>query len=131
MIMPNDLMKLKRLMKAAHHLQNNDPAILRGASLNKSQALHYAWWFEDFRTKLRTGVWRFSFFKLDGSIREARGTLSPLLIPADKLPGASPQRNGESGLRQEGQTFPYFDLDKQGWRSFRLDNFIGFVTEEK
>ena len=118
-------------MKAAHHLQNNDPAILRGASLDKSQALHYAWWFEDFRTKLRTGVWRFSYFKTDGTIREARGTLSPLLIPADKLPGASPQRNGESGLRQEGQTFPYFDLDKQGWRSFRLDNFIGFVTEEK
>lgn len=129
--MPNDISKLRRLMKAAHHLQNNDPAILRGASLDKSQALHYAWWFEDFRTKLRTGVWRFSFFKLDGSIREARGTLSPLLIPADKLPGASPQRNGESGLRQEGQTFPYFDLDKQEWRSFRLDNFIGFVTEEK
>ena len=126
--MPNDLMKLKRLMKAAHHLQNNDPAILRGASLDKSQALHYAWWFEDFRTKLRTGVWRFSFFKLDGSIREARGTLNPLLIPADKLPGASPQRNGESGLRQEGRTFTYFDLDKQEWRSFRLDNFIGFVS---
>ena len=126
--MPNDLMKLKRLMKAAHHLQNNDPAILRGASLDKSQALHYAWWFEDFRTKLRTGVWRFSYFKTDGTIREARGTLSPLLIPADKLPGASHQRNGESGLRQEGQTFTYFDLDKQGWRSFRLDNFIGFVS---
>ena len=123
--MPNDLMKLKRLMKAAHHLQNNDPAILRGASLDKSQALHYAWWFEDFRTKLRTGVWRFSFFKLDGSIREARGTLSPLLIPADKLPssGASLDK------KKSASSFPYFDLDKQEWRSFRLDNFIGFVEQ--
>ena len=22
-----------------------------------------------------------------------------------------------------------YDLDARGWRSFRLDNFIGFVTE--
>ena len=111
-------------MKAAHHLQNNDPAILRGASLDKSQALHYAWWFEDFRTKLRTGVWRFSFFKLDGSIREARGTLSPLLIPADKLPSSGASLDKE----KSSSSFPYFDLDKQEWRSFRLDNFIGFVS---
>lgn len=121
--MPNDIKKLRRLMKAAHHLQNNDPAILRGASLDKSQALHYAWWFEDFRTKLRTGVWRFSFFKLDGSIREARGTLSPLLIPTDKLPSSGASLNKE----KSASSFPYFDLDKQEWRSFRLDNFIGFI----
>lgn len=123
--MPNDIAKLRRLMKAAHHLQNNDPAILRGASLDKSQALHYAWWFEDFRGKLRTGVYRFSFFKLDGSIREARGTLSPLLIPADKLPSSGASLDKE----KSASSFPYYDLDRCAWRSFRLDNFIGFVEQ--
>ena len=124
--MHNDLMKLKRLMKAAHHLQKNKPAILRGASLDKSQALHYAWWFEDFRTKLRTGVWRFSFFKRDGSIREARGTLDLSIIPADKVPKSL---SGASDVRPKNESaFPFFDLDKQEWRSFRLDNFIGFVS---
>ena len=123
--MPNDLMKLKRLMKAAHHLQNNDPAILRGASLDKSQALHYAWWFEDFRTKLRTGVWRFSYFKTDGSIREARGTLSPLLIPADKLPSSGASLDKE----KSASSFPYYDLDRCAWRSFDIRNFLGFVSQ--
>ena len=123
--MPNDLMKLKRLMKAAHHLQNNDPAILRGASLDKSQALHYAWWFEDFRTKLRAGVWRFSYFKKDGSIREARGTLSPLLIPADKLPSSGASLDKE----KSASSFPYYDLDRCAWRSFDIRNFIGFVSQ--
>lgn len=124
MIMPNDLMKLKRLMRAAHHLQNNDPAILRGASLDKSQALHYAWWFEDFRDDLRIGVWRFSYIKKDGSIREARGTLKPALIPENKMP-----RNGfETDNGTPAGTFVYYDIDAEDWRSFRLDNFIGFVS---
>ena len=124
-IMPKDIAKLRRLMKAAHHLQNNDPAILRGASLNQSQALHYAWWFEDFRTKLRTGVFRFSYFKKDGSIREARGTLNPLLIPDDNMPKSGIDPNAVTPV----ETFCYYDLDAQGWRSFRLDNFIGFVEQ--
>ena len=123
--MPNDIAKLRRLMKAAHHLQNNDPAILRGASLNQSQALHYAWWFENFRDKLRAGVWRFSYFKKDGSIREARGTLDLSIIPADKMPSSGASLDKE----KSASSFPYFDLDKQEWRSFRLDNFIGFVEQ--
>ena len=120
--MPNDIAKLRRLMKAAHHLQNNDPAILRGASLDKSQALHYAWWFEDFRGKLRTGVFRFSYFKEDGSIREAVGTLNLDYIPEDKRPKGT--RKGKVNYA----TFPYHDLDRCAWRSFDIRNFIGFVS---
>ena len=114
-------------MRTANNIRKEKPVILRGATPTQGQALKYAWWFENFRDKLRTGVWRFSFFKLDGSIREARGTLSPLLIPADKLPSSGASLDKE----KSASSFPYFDLDKQEWRSFRLDNFIGFVTEEK
>ena len=123
--MPNDIAKLRRLMRAANHLKKDNPVILRGASINASQALKYAWWFEDFRTKLQTGVFRFSYFKKDGSIRQAKGTLNVLLLPEDKLP--------HSGLDPDAvtpaDTFAYYDLDAAGWRSFRIDNFIGFVEQ--
>ena len=122
--MPNDIKKLRRLMRTANNIRKEKPVILRGATPTQGQALKYAWWFENFRDKLRAGVWRFSFFKLDGSIREARGTLSPLLIPVDKLPSSGASLDKE----KSASSFPYFDLDKQGWRSFRLDNFIGFVS---
>ena len=132
--MPNDIAKLRRLMRAANSLRNSQPAVFRGIKLNARNALKYAWWFESFRANLRAGTFRFSYFKKDGSIREAIGTLNPALIPGDQMPksgidpGASPQRNGESGLRQEGLNFVYYDLSVPGWRSFNLDNFIGFVS---
>lgn len=120
--MPNDLKKLRRLMFAANHIRKNNPVILRGATATQSQALKYAWWFEAFRNKLATGVYRFSYVKTDGSIREARGTLCLDIIPEDKRP-----KNNEHVPSYD--TFPYYDLEKAAWRSFRLDNFIGFVEQ--
>ena len=121
-IMPNDINKLRRLMRTAHVLQKGDDDHKFGQSL----ALKQAWWFESFRDALANGFARFTYAKKDGSTRTALGTRSPLLIPADKAPGASPQRNGESGLRLEGNTkaIPYFDLDKREWRSFSVLNFV-------
>ena len=125
--MPNDLKKLRRLMYAANHIRKEKPVILRGATPTQGQALKYAWWFESFRTKLSTGIYRFSYFKKDGSIREAIGTLDPSLIPDDFAP--------KSGMDPEvlapASTFAYYDIKAQGWRSFRLDLFIGFVEEVK
>ena len=126
--MPNDLLKLRRLMRAANNLKKTHPVILRGAQLDASQALKYAWWFESFRNQLRTGVFRFSYFKLDGHIREARGTLDISRIPAEHHPKSSSAASDDSPKNYE--TFRYYDLDAAGWRSFRLDNFIGFVTQE-
>ena len=45
-------------MSAANHLRKQNPVILRGHAITSSQALKYAWWFEAFRKKLSTGVWR-------------------------------------------------------------------------
>jgi len=125
--MPNDINKLRRLMYAAHYLKKHAPVVLRGATFTQKGALKHAWWFEHFRKKLRTGIYRFSYFKIDGGIREARGTLNMDLIPKDQRP--------VSGIDTEAmdhmKNFCYFDLDISGWRSFRLDNFIGFVEEIK
>ena len=127
--MPNDLLKLKRkwVMNAANYLKKTNPVILRGAQLDASNALKYAWWFESFRDQLRTGVYRFSYFKIDGDIREARGTLDLSRIPAEHQPKPL---SGAPDVRPENyETFVYYDLDAEGWRSFRLDNFIGFVSQ--
>ena len=127
--MPNDIRKLRRLMFAANHLKKQNPVILRGTPITPSQALKYAWWFESFRKKLSTGVWRFSYYKKDGSIREARGTLDFSRIPEEHHPKSL---SSAPDVRPENYgTFPYYDLDAAGWRSFRLDNFIGFVEEVK
>ena len=130
--MPNDIKKLRRLMRTANQLKKEKPAILRGASLTQSQALKYAWWFESFRKKLQSGTYRFSYFKTDGSIREAVGTLDMSRIPKEKLPSL---QGGDGGRLPSPDVFTYYDLyadgDCGGWRSFRLDNFIGFVEEVK
>ena len=123
--MPNDIAKLRRLMFSANYLRKTKPVILRGASLDKSTALHYAWWFESFRDQLRSGIYRFSYFKKDGHIREARGTLDFDYIPEEHRPQARNRGVYEECLNYS--TMCYYDLDARGWRSFRLDNFIGFV----
>ena len=126
--MPNDIAKLRRLMKSAHHLQKQNPVILKGTPIDQSNALKYAWWFESFRTKLSTGIYRFSYFKKDGGIREAVGTLDPSLIPSEHAPKTSDEANQWMPCYE---TFCYYDLIAGGWRSFRLDLFIGFVEEVK
>ena len=120
--MANDIKKLRRLMYAANYLKRENPVILKGNPIGASRALKYAWWFEDFRKKLGTGVWRFSYFKKDGSIREAVGTLDPARIP-------KAHTTEEHEEYWYNSTFCYYDLKAGGWRSFCLDLFIGFVEQ--
>ena len=122
--MPNDIKKLRRLMSVANMLKKSPVAVLRGNQPTASQALRYAWWFEDFRAKLANGVYRFSYFKMDGSIREAIGTLQPSRIPVEQKP-----KGTEEIKNQKFEIFNYFDTDRNSWRSFRQDNFIGFVEK--
>ena len=129
--MANDIVKLHRLMKAANYLNQHQTVLLRGARLNRSQsqgfALHMAWYYERFRKMLSQGVWQFSYFKKEGGIRQARGTLDMSLIPEDQRPKGI--ERSQTTNDQRPMTFPYYDLDKNAWRSFCLDLFIGFVEK--
>ena len=91
------------------------------------KALKQAWWFVHFRQQLAHGFATFSFYKKDGSIREAKGTLFMPLIPADKMP----KEKEPSAISYQPSVFTFFDLDKQEWRSFSIANFIGFVSAYK
>ena len=102
-----------RVMHMAHKLQEICPA------KSWSDCLKLAWQFIHLRNMLRSGIVKFSYLKGKTQgvpvIRPARGTLHDLLIPEDKKPKSSPT------YTPNYSTIAYFDLDRQDWRSFRLD----------
>ena len=113
--MPNDIKKLRRLMRTANYLKNKTTEYY-----DKASSLRGAWWFESFRDAMNNGMARFVYRKADGTTRTALGTRSPLLIPADKIPKC-PQDNEE--WEERAKAIPYFDLEKKEWRSFSVLNF--------
>ena len=116
--MPNDIKKLRRLMRRANYLKNEHPA-----NGNMAFALRSAWWFESFRDALSNGFARFTYYKKDGTTRTALGTRSSVLIPTDKLPKGD-MSDGAAMKEDNIKAIPYFDLDKNEWRSFSVLNFI-------
>ena len=102
-----------RVMHMAHSLQETNP------TKSWSEILKLAWQFQYFRDMLRAGIVKFSYLKGKAMgvpvIRPARGTLHPELIPEDKKPKGSPDYKPNWG------TMAYYDLDRQDWRSFRLN----------
>lgn len=76
---------------------------------------------EVIKEKLSSGDVHFTYRKKDGTEREAYGTRNlDIIIRHDALPSGN-------GLEKSG-VIAYYDLDSQGWRSFRIENFIGFKT---
>ena len=105
-----------RALHMAHILRRKGS----GVGPSWSDTVARAWYFVRFRDWLNQGVVRFSFFKKDGSIREAVGTTNLMLIPEDKQPKGTANAPVYS-------TINFFDLQKSEWRSFNILSFIGFV----
>ena len=116
--MPNDIAKLRRLMRTANYIRQQRPA-----NSNMSFALSTAWWFESFRDAISNGFARFTYRKKDGTTRTALGTRAPALIPADKAPKGD-MSDGAAAWEDSVKAIPYFDLDKNEWRSFNVLNFV-------
>ena len=114
-----------RVLHMAHILKANRP------DFAWSDMVRYAWYFHHFREALKAGVVTFSFFKEDGSIREAKGTLNGVLIPAEDLPKSGADNSSLPARRDSAEVYsaiPFYDIDKKAWRSFSITRFIGFVT---
>ena len=106
--------KSTRALYMAHIYKKHAPMI------SWADCMRYAWMLVRFRQMLQNGFVTFSFIKKDGTHRIATGTLYPHLIPVDKFPKSSgDQRTPNFSV------INYFDLDKQDWRSFRIDEFTG------
>ena len=113
-----------RVLHMAHILMANRP------DFAWSDMVRYAWYFHRFREALKAGVVTFSFFKEDGSIREAKGTLNVVLIPSEDLPKSGADNSSLPARRDSAEVYsaiPFYDIDKKAWRSFNICRFIGFV----
>ena len=116
-------------LKMAHYLQSHaaeqQPLSNKTKPQTWKERVRLAWYFVKFNEALKDGVVKFSFWKKDGTIREAKGTTLLLLVPKDKQPKGI--QNSKFKIQNYG-TIPFFDLDKGEWRSFSITHFIGFVT---
>lgn len=76
-----------------------------------SEALTAAWKAIKLNVKMKSGVINFDFKKVDGSIRQAVGTL--MNVPAIK------------GVKAPSLTsLTYFDVEANYWRSAKIENLI-------
>lgn len=80
-----------------------------------SDALKAAWRNFKLKAAMAARICKFYFQKVDGTLREAYGTLRSDLIPAI----------GENDSRKKNDTVQvYFDTEKQEWRCFKKANLI-------
>ncbi len=80
-----------------------------------------------FLKALKAGKVKFSYKKVDGSTREAVGTLKPELMDGAQ----ATEKKVEDGKKKRHvppTVIIYWDLEAAGFRSFRKDNFIKFET---
>lgn len=77
----------------------------------------------ELKETLSKGVVTVAFDKRDGSRREMRCTLKPELLPAPVLlqEGAVPRKENPDVLS-------VWDVEANGWRSFRLDSIISITV---
>ena len=75
-----------------------------------SEALKVAWANFKLKMAMKSRIVRFYFLKVDGSTREAFGTLAEGMIPAISVPNDTIQT--------------YYDTEKAAWRCFKRANLL-------
>ena len=89
-----------------------------------TQQQEEASWRNDFlKTELFKSIVNVDFIKKDGTQRKLRCTLRPDLLP--------PQTDLEEAVSKtpSATSLAVWDLENEGWRSFRYDSVIGFNVE--
>ena len=84
---------------------------------------------QDLKKALYEGVVLFEFVKKDGTTRHARGTTCPDLVPTDNTPKG--KRTPEQQALYDRQTVAFYDIDKKGWRSMRIDTIWSYTRAMK
>ena len=73
---------------------------------------------EILKDKMLNGIATFSFFKKDGTIRVAKGTLKTDLLPPMDEQEEKRERKTNENLQV------YYDVEKNAWRCFTKSNLI-------
>ena len=90
---------------------------VKNNGFNMSEALKLAWRNYKLRAALTQRICKFYFKKVDGSLREAYGTLSERIVPPTM--GCDRKRNDTV------QT--YFDTEKHEYRCFKKANLLSIA----
>ena len=80
-----------------------------------SDALKAAWRNFKLRAAMVARICKFYFLKVDGTIREAYGTLASGMIP---------ETAGNDTRKKNDTVQTYFDTEKQEWRCYKRANLI-------
>ena len=83
----------------------------------------------DLKKALYEGIVIFDFIKKDGSLRQARGTTCPDLVPADDTPKG--KRTPLQQAAYDRQTVAFYDINKKAWRSMRIDTIWNYERVRK
>lgn len=80
-----------------------------------SEALHAAWLNFKLKVRMAVAIVKFYFQKVDGSVREAYGTLDASRIP---------QISGNDTRKKNDTVQTYFDTEKGEFRCFKRANLL-------
>ena len=97
---------LRSIMQDAHRF-------IKITGITLSEALKKAWSIFKLKMQMTKSIVKFYFQKVDGSIREAYGTLALNLVPAI---------NSSDNRKKNDTVQVYFDTEKQEWRCFKKLN---------
>lgn len=87
-------------------------SFVRRNGFTMAEALKVAWLNAKVTKAMRTGIVQFFFMKVDGTLRQAFGTLDPHRLPETQ----------GSGRRPADTVQVYYDTEKQEYRSFKKCN---------
>ena len=84
--------------------------------------------------ELAKGLLEFSYMKDDGTLRHARGTLcdgvSNRFDEWKRKQAEKPKDKKAKSKTKPREIITYWDLDKEGFRSFRADRLIEVISEK-
>lgn len=90
-------------------------SFVRKNGYTMAKALRCAWANFKLRTAMATHIVKFYFQKVDGTIREAYGTLKEELLPAT---------TGSDNRKKNDTVQTYYDTEKGEWRCYKKANLI-------
>ena len=94
-------------------------SFVRGNGLSIQEALHTAWLNVKVRKAMDTRIVGFRFKKVDGSVREAYGTLMPAALP----PAKGTDKPHSSWVQV------YFDTERNEYRCFKKVNLLEIISQ--
>ena len=110
-------LKNRYVMGLAHYLQE-ECNLSRSVSMKKAHLACRL--LED----LGKGYAIFTFRKLDGTYRRAKGTLNPLLIPDIDATKKKEEGKNKKVIERAPNVCVFWDMEMKSWRSFRVERLV-------